>query len=82
MKLRHTVAVLTALWLGLGTTSIALSQNTTTSTTAPSTTTPVVDNDDDDGFPWGLLGLLGLAGLAGLRRRDDGAGRTTNVRSY
>ncbi len=40
------------------------------------------DNDDDDGFPWGLLGLLGLAGLAGLRRRDDHAGRTTNVRSY
>ncbi len=81
MKLCHTAAVLTALWLGLGTTSIALSQNTTTNTTAPSTTAPVADNDDD-GFPWGLLGLLGLAGLAGLRRRDDSAGRTTNVRSH
>ncbi len=78
MKLPRTAVVLAGLVIGLGTTSVALSQNTTANTTTPAVNT-TADNDDDDGFPWGLLGLLGLAGLAGLRRRDDHARRTTTT---
>ena len=78
MKLPRIAAILTALYIGLGPTSVVLSQNAPANTTTPTTTTTTAA-ENDDGFPWGLLGLLGLAGLAGLRRRDDHARHTTTT---
>ncbi len=75
MKFKQAAALMTALWIGLGTTSIALSQNATGNTTPPATTSAPATNND--GFDWGWLGLLGLLGLAGLRRRPDTVHRTT-----